>query len=302
MKRIGILGLCLVAVLAFCAMVTAAAQAAEVTSCVKVAKVRVKYKRGSGKEKAKGISEGKYRNKACSEPAPENTGKYPPYEGPEGKYERRAEGAKFFTKGSKSLRAPRFEMAGGVVVHCASSSGKGGWTGPKTGVEQVVFKGCVINTTGEKCTSTALAPGEIETSRLDLTLIGYPEELVQEYLGEENEVIENEETKPYHWQLLPGKPFVKSASAPGAYYMEYACGADLSYRTAGTVAGRVSTPLNAEKKKMDWYDEPGDNAQDLRSEVSVNGGESYTPVGGETVESYEPAATDKAGLEVIEEA
>jgi hypothetical protein len=296
MKRVGVVGLCLVAMLAFCAMVTAAAQAAEVVSCVKVAKMPVMKKDG----KSKKISEGKYTNKACTDRAPEKTGKFPSYEGPEGKYERRGAGAKFTTRNKKNNKnepKPKLEMVDpGLLVRCGSSQGQGEWTGTKTGVAAVVFMGCVLENTGAVCTTAGLEPGEIETSPLDLTLIAYPEELQQEYFNENNEV---EATYPF--QPLPGHPFVESSAAPGhAYYLEYACEGDL-YRSAGTVAGRVRSERNKMSKTMVWYDGPGEGVQDLRSEVSTNGGESYTPLGGATRESYEAVATDKAKLEVIEE-
>ncbi|HUH82183.1 MAG TPA: hypothetical protein VLZ06_12755 [Solirubrobacteraceae bacterium] len=91
MKRFHIVGLALAAVFA-CSAVAASAAMAErqpkFIKCVKVGKVTVKYKSGT-KEKEKAITEGKYSGKSCgeSELAPEKTGKYPPYEGPEGKYE-----------------------------------------------------------------------------------------------------------------------------------------------------------------------------------------------------------------------
>lgn len=299
MKRIGVAGLCLVGMLAFCAMVSPAAQAAEITSCVKAAKVKVEYEKPKGKKVVKGtkeIREGKYKNSACTEPAPENTGKYPPYAGPEGKFEKGAAGADFSTK-SVSSPKPKLEL-GGHGVYCTASAGKGEWTGAKTGVETVVFKGCALNDSkDEKCTTSGLKEGEIESSPLDLTLISYPEELMEEYFGPANEKLE--ESHP--WHPPEGEVFVESSVAAGyTYYMEYTCAPGVSFRTEGSVAGRVTSKVNAMGKKMQWNNAPGGaGIEDLRSEKSVSGGP-WTPVGWNTYETYEPVATDKGGIEVIE--
>lgn len=297
MKRIKIVGLCLVATFAFGAMATSSAQAAEVKSCVKAGKVTIKYKKGK-EEKEKPIREGRYANKSCTEAAPENTGKYPPYTGPEGKFEWGAAGSTFGTKSGTGLKKPKLELdgEGGRVVQCSSSSGKGEWTGTKAGLETVAFKKCALNTNGEECTSAGLSEGEIETAPLQLTLVSYPEEVQQLYFGEGNEVIGSE-----WWKPLEGTVWVQStASAGHPYYLEFACGPDLSFRTTGTVTGKVKTALNVMGKSMTWYVGPGQGIQDLSSEVSTDGGASYAPVGGTTVESYEAAAKDGGGIEVVE--
>lgn len=297
MKRIGIMGLCAVAMLALCAMVSAAAQAAEVASCVKAPKVAVEYEK-SGKVKTKRISEGKYKNKGCSEAAPENTGKYPPYAGPEGRYERGAAGARFSTRSTKALKKPKLEVVeNGQIVQCTASGGSGEWTGPKAGVQTVVFKGCALETggvSGEKCTSEGMAAGEIETTPLELTLISYPEALVQEYFGPENELL-GSEAVPY----VPGKVFVDTAPQAGQPYAAFECGAAASFRILGSVAGHVTSELNTMSKRLDWYVGPGEYVQNLRGEYSSDGGATYEPLG-RIWESYEPAAADGAGLEVLE--
>jgi hypothetical protein len=293
-KWIRTVGICVVAISAFSVAATSTAQAAEVASCVKVSKVTIKYMKGA-KEKQKGIREGRYLNKGCTEAAPEHTGRYPGYEGPEGKYERGAAGARFTTGSGKGDKHPQLEMAGegGRKIECTGSHGEGEWTGPKSGIETVVFRGCTLNTNKAACTSAGREPGEIATSALELTLIGSGEELEQFYYGGENEVVAQHPNGPLEHEV-----WVESAVKAGSYYVEYSCGS-LAFRTLGSVAGRVESPLNAPEKKMEWDVDPGKDIGDLYSEYSEEGG-AYKPVGGNTNESYEAAASDTGGLEVIE--
>ncbi|HTW40747.1 MAG TPA: hypothetical protein VMD79_00340 [Solirubrobacteraceae bacterium] len=287
----------LAAVVVLGVMVAPGAQAAEVTSCVKVAKVEIKYEKKS-REREKAVAEGGYVNKGCTEAAPENTGRYPGYAGPEGKYERGAVGSRFSTKSGKLLKRPKFEMANGQVVQCAASAGNGEWTGPKSGTQTVIFTGCVLVTddvSGESCTSAGMATGEVESAPLELALISYPEELVQEYFGPNNELLGSEQ-----FEYERGKVFVESTPQAGhAYEAEFECGPAASFRIIGTVAGHVKSQFNVMEKRMEWYVGPGEGVQDLRAEYSADGGVSYMPYGA-THESYEAAAKDGGGLEVLE--
>jgi len=297
MTRTGICGLSLAAVVVLGAMVAPGAQAAEVTSCVKVAKVEIKYEK-KGRKREKAVAEGGYVNKGCTEAAPENTGRHAGYAGPEGKYERGAVGARFSTRSGKSLKRPKLELANGQVVQCTASAGNGEWTGPKSGTQTVTFTGCVLVTddvSGETCTSAGMAAGEIASAPLELALISYPEPLVQEYFGPNNEVVGSE---PFVYE--PGKVFVESTPQAGhAYEAEFACGPTANFRIIGTVAGHVKSQFNVMTKRMEWYVGPGEGVQDLRAEYSDDGGASYAPYGG-TRESYEASATDGGGLEVLE--
>src|ERR1035438_1927448 len=76
MKRFQIVGLCLVAMFAFSAMVASAAQAASIKACVKVAKVKVEYEKevpatetkpAKHFVKSKMIPEGLYSDKNCTD-------------------------------------------------------------------------------------------------------------------------------------------------------------------------------------------------------------------------------------------
>lgn len=284
MKRIEIVGMSLVAMVAVAAMMASGAQAAEVVSCVKSGKVPIEYEK-NGKKKTKRIHEGQYKNRICTELAPEKTGKYPGYEGPEGKFKRGAVGARFKPASGAFRLKPKLEMANGQVVQCASSAGTGEWTSSKTGKETVLWQECVLVTEdvkGESCTSTGLPSGEIETSPLALRLISFPEEL------------------PGGLSYEEGKVFVNSSAETGyTYYTEFACGPTASFRLLGNVAGVVKSKLNVPGKKILWYNGPGEGAQDLHAEYSSDGGASYAPSGG-AVETYEVRASDAAGLEVVE--
>ena len=86
MKRITLVGLSLLAALAFAAIASSSAFAVKHSGCAKAEKEKVEYeveKKGEKKKKTKSIFVGAWADKTCSTPAPES--KY--YEGPEGKYE-----------------------------------------------------------------------------------------------------------------------------------------------------------------------------------------------------------------------
>ncbi len=169
MKRIRIMGLCLVAVFAFTAVAAASASAAgpEYMTCQKVSKVTVKYKvtkivKGVPveSEKEKAITEGKFASKNCSgtELAPEPGVYYP---GPEGKYE----------LGSYALaKTTAYKVAGGAsslynwaptetggktegVVSCTSSKGVGDQLNATQGVVTVEYKGCSTEKGALPCAS-----------------------------------------------------------------------------------------------------------------------------------------------------
>lgn len=142
MKRIRMMGACLVAVFALAAVASASASAAEpaLWECGKTVKVEKKYT-------------GKYNNKTCTE---ENTKS-------EGKYELRegiGKGKAFKGKG----KGANLEIQGVGGVACTSSSDAGKFTGPKTaGGVSVTFKGCEL--LHHQCENTA-TPGEVKTNLL----------------------------------------------------------------------------------------------------------------------------------------
>jgi hypothetical protein len=133
---------CLAVAVAFCAVASASASAAEpaLFECAKPAKVAKKYVGG-------------YNNKTCTEVNATHEGKYELQEGiGKGKaFKGKAKGTNLEVKG-----------LGGVA--CTSNSDTGKFTGPKSaGDIVVVFKGCELN--HHQCENTGTL-GEIKTNPL----------------------------------------------------------------------------------------------------------------------------------------
>lgn len=163
MRRIKMMGLCLVAVFALTAVAVSSASAAlpEFKVCAKVAKnAEKKYT-------------GKFSDKLCSTTDPKSEGKYElaPW----------SSAKKFGVKGKNGVSTldsyiPENEAEpwkGGTVVgvvSCKSGKSVGEITGPKTTSIQVEFKTCTSE--GKKCTSEGQKAGVIKTKPLIATL-GY---------------------------------------------------------------------------------------------------------------------------------
>lgn len=295
MRRIVVVGLSLGAMVGIGATFAAGAQAAEIVSCVKASKISVEYTKKNGKKVTKEIFAGKYGPK-CKEAAPEHTGKYPPYEGPEGHFERGAVGSHFTSASAKSRLKPKLEFADGNFVQCAKSGGGGEFLSGKTGIETSTFTEChlvVEEKRGEACTSPGAAAAEVKSSAVPFTVVSYPEELIQYHYGPKNEV---ESSEPVAYE--EGKVFIDFSAGLGTY-SEFACGAGASFRILGSVTAAIHAKFNVEHKKMLWDVEPGEGAQDLYAEESTNGGSTWEPIG-RVQESYEARAADSSGLEVIE--
>ncbi len=261
MKRIRMVGLCLVAMFAFSAMVVSAAQAGQVGICATVARTHKVYK-------------GEYIGKNCLEKASNEeveTG------GTANRYEwTSAAGHKYTAKGpTVHLRMPGTINA---EVTCKSSTAEGEWTGPTTGVDTILFHGCKLSLTGGKCTSEGLSPGEIQTSALDVTLVTYPETREQEKLNEETHVVESYPVGP-----AEERAWLEYSAAPGHPYAEFVCEPGVMVRTLGTLAGlvigHVASPFNAMRQMVQTSFGPGIGVQDLYSEFSENGGISWEPTG-----------------------
>ena len=144
MKRIRIVGLCILAACAMTAVVASAAQAApEYKACLKLKK-----------------AEGKYSNSTCTKV--ESKGK--------GKYELgSATGVTYTSKtGEAVLSTPDL----GGKVTCEKSKDKGKITGPTTDEDQVTFEKCT--TEGKKCSSkgeTGKKAGTVVTAELETKLV-----------------------------------------------------------------------------------------------------------------------------------
>jgi hypothetical protein len=194
MKRIHIVGLCLVAAVAFSAMASASASAAEYGSCHKLEWNGIKTKHGQ------------WANENCTVPAAKpNKGAYYWAPGPpancvlalkkkgeyteaacltksakpkKGHYEREPcfpNCAKYTSVTGKALLST--PGLGASEVECTGGAGFGEITGVKTGVTTTTFTGCSTAKHSSTCTSSQLSspPGTIATYELNTTLVGNPE-------------------------------------------------------------------------------------------------------------------------------
>ncbi|MGP0102834.1 MAG: hypothetical protein ACLPUT_14595 [Solirubrobacteraceae bacterium] len=280
MKRVQIVGLCLVAVVAFSAMVASAAQAAEVGVCLKTSKVEGKYS-------------GQYLEKGClalatSEEVAE--GAKNEYEWYPGTTAIGVDGTtsatfQYTSKSSKvHLRMPStiIKVLGHytdeAAIVCKSSTDSGEWTGPGTDVDTIVFAGCVLKISekekGYTCTSAGQSPGEIKTSRLNSSLVGNPEQREQIKLNEISDELEEYLVGP-----AEGKVWVEYSPAPGEPLAVYGCEHGVTFKTAGAIAGTDVSRVNAMGRKLKVSFGPGSGLQDLQSEYSEDGGETYEPIG-----------------------
>ncbi len=297
MRRLVIVGLSLGAMAGVgCGVFVTGAQAAEVVSCVRAAKVPIEYEK-HGKIHKKSIYEGKYGTK-CREAAPEHTNKYPGYEGPEGHWERGAVGAHFVSKSSKGKVKPKLQFSNGEFVQCIDSGGEGEFLSPKTGTEKSVFAECHVyieeRRVGEACTTSGGATGEIKTAPVPFKLVSWEEELPQYHYNANDE----EEGAPTPFSYEKGKVFM-DFEAGSEVYAEFACGPTASYRIYGGVSGPIHSKFNVEGKKLVWDVEPGGGTQNLYAKESTDGGATWVPTG-RVQESYEAKAADNLGLELLE--
>jgi hypothetical protein len=226
MKRIRIVGLCLVAALALVAIASASAsaQTAEYGQCLAKKKgnysdaacgkslpKKGKYEWYPGQPKtciAK--KKGNWANSSCTVPKPKK-----------GKFEKEP-GAKFTTSsGPGSLEVPVLFAA----LTCKKSTGTGEITGAKTGVVTTVFEECEISL--EKCTSSGEPTGDIKTPPNHIELIAG---------GEEREDFYNK-TKVgpavgHAWAIFTPEP-------PAKYSGEFGCGLFGEVRTFNEVGGEA---------------------------------------------------------------
>jgi hypothetical protein len=235
MKRIRIMGLCLIAVFAFSAVVATGAQAGEVGECVKVPKVLKKYN-------------GKYTDKNCTTASvPANTGKYEWSPGVEA-------AKKNFTAKTK---AATLASAAGTIA-CKASTTVGEWTGTKTNHEVITFTGCKLSVTSGECHSLEEAEGSgIIKSFEDTTLI------------------DNGEKGPSGGEPAPGEvwnSFAPAATSPyGIYATEFKCAPGVVFRSSGSVSG-VVTPVNVTSAKLTTAFGAGKGEQDLNTEFNQGTG------------------------------
>jgi hypothetical protein len=143
MKRIGVVGLCLIAVFASSAIVvaSASAEAPEYGRCLKAEKIGKVYNGG-------------YTNSSCTTASESKTGKYEWFPG--------LVKNKQTTSGGKGL----LETVGHLEVACASESSVGEFSGTKEVKNEIVtFKGC--EAAGDQCSTTGASAGELVTKPLE---------------------------------------------------------------------------------------------------------------------------------------
>jgi len=157
MKRIRIVGMCLVAVFALGAIIASAASAAapEYQTCVKAEKVGKLYPHGE------------FSDKACSVPSPG------------GKYSVGAwnAGKKVTDKGKGTSPVNRqiYPALKEAVadVECTSEKTAGELTGPKTAKTKAEYKGCK-DSEGKNCNTAGEGKGKIHTEQLVTELLAQP--------------------------------------------------------------------------------------------------------------------------------
>jgi hypothetical protein len=246
MRRIKTIGLCLVAVFAFSAMVASAAQAGEVGECLKLSKnAEKKYT-------------GKYTDKGCTKEATsaqKTEGKVNKYEWSPGVAAKNAK----FTAVSKK---PHLEGAGGNV-ECAESTVTGEYTGPKTALEQARFTGCEFKgTPSGACVTAGDKPGEVNTVVLGVQTLDEGEH------GDSGGTVGKGEV----WDQFANQ------AGPENIQAEYTCSGILNLRTAGSLSGPLAAKyLNKMEAKEEISFNKGEGEQDLFSEFNV--GEGWMPAG-----------------------
>jgi hypothetical protein len=156
MKRIRIVGLCLVAVFALSAIVAGGASAAspEYKTCIKATE----------KTPEKTYKDGEFSDKACGTPSPGGKYKLGAWNAGKKKFAQKGKGG----KGANIQYNPETNSPIGDT-ECASEKITGEVTGPKESRIQTEYKGCKTNE-GKNCTSGA-KKGVIVTKELSAVLV-----------------------------------------------------------------------------------------------------------------------------------
>lgn len=285
MKRIRIVGLCLVAVFALSAAVMASSASAagpDFKWCSSVLKKTGKYSESKcatedvvkGKDKGSfekvsitpckyvGKKGGYYLTSTCTTLSekkgnPTKKGTYekecPPFN-PNALLNKTNECAFTDSTGPATLKTPAF---GSNNVTCKASTSKGEYTGNTTETDQATFTGCEFETL--KCESiepngvASHTAGVIITDELAGTLKG-----------------EGEKAGGYMEEVVPaGEAWVNLVGDPGPYSSEFECGGVVFLRTTGSVAGVIKkTTLNKLSTTSNVEFEEGKGEQGLLTEVN----------------------------------
>lgn len=227
MKRIKVVGLCLLAVFAVAAVAASGASAAEVGECLK----------------ASPKNTGNYTDKSCQTKVV-GTGKYewsPGTTPANSVYATKAKASRLF----------------GVTgeIKCSKQSSVGKWTGPKTQEVVVAFTGCEAGAplNAECHSKTPAAAGEIITNTLAGTILGEGESAD----GYKGSTVGAGEV----WDQLQAPGGITE------YQAEYLCGGVEEIKTKGESAGVYSAgSINVASKKTELNWTPGGGDQSILSD------------------------------------
>jgi hypothetical protein len=291
MKRIRIVGLCLVAVFAFSAMVASSASAGTYKWCQPMKKGE--YTTSSCATKSAKAKKGHFEIKAVEACAAQKKGEYTTNtcttksaKAKKGHFEKTTGRKYTATTLGANLATPAL---GPNAVECSASTTVGEITGPKTDVQVVTFTGCQLE--GKKCESTALfgngtpsgIAGVIITNKLDSKLVDN---------GEKAGGYKHEEPPVGHaWDEL-----VSSEHEP--YSSEFICGGTIILRTHGSVSGDVSPVNTFGKTTTVTFTPTGGAEQALLTEV-FNGTEFIPPGGAPTSEETVGTNVGETAMEVV---
>jgi hypothetical protein len=230
MKRLEIVGLCTLAVLATGALAASAAQAAgaEYGQCVEQKKGE--YTEANCATKSKVAKKGKFEFVAGPSPTcvAQAKGEYTDSACAvkskvehKGKFEKKPGAGFSLTGGAASIEVP-----GIATVECSSSNGAGAVIGVKSSELAMTFEGCHFIGHTNICTSEGEPAGDVTTLPLLGTLIGHGE------TGPKGA----EPASGEAWAELTGK-------AGGAIAARFNCGGGIAFEWVANVAG-VTTPTN----------------------------------------------------------
>jgi hypothetical protein len=288
MKRIRIVGLCLVAVFALSAMAASGAQAGTYKWC-KAAK-KGEYTTSTCSTKSAKAHKGKFEIQEVQACAPAKKGEYTDSactvksaKAKKGKFEKTSGRKSTSVGGLATLRTPAF---GTNNVTCTASSTVGEITGPKTNKERTTFTGCKF--AGLSC----------ESAGPNSTPSGKPETIVTNLLNTKL-VDHGEKAGGYkHEEPATGEAWNEFSSAEHQpYSSEFNCAGVVFLRTLGTLSGVVS-PVNviSNTSKTAFTEKGGEQA--LLTEALNEKGEWVPPGGAPSFEETEATTTTEAEIEV----
>jgi hypothetical protein len=258
MKRIGIVGLSVVTMFAFGAMAASSAFAGEYITCVKVSKEDKKF-------------HGRYTDNTCAALSATSSGKY-------------ERGSPTFPIAftSKSKVATLSSDAGRIT--CKESTGKGTLLSATTGEGETTFTECESGF--GPCTNLSAYEETGKFTPADITTLTL------------TTLIDHGEKGPSGLEPAEGEVWSSSAPDPASplypYELVIICEPGFILRTGDTASAVLAPVLAKASNKGTFALGEGKGEQDLVSEFSENGGETWNPTGAnvETLTSDIKTASD----------